>query len=98
MISATDMRGLSELNGSWKTICIWRRSGRISAELQACDVVAVEADAALRGDHPQQGKAKRRLAGPDSPTSPSVWPARTATIDAVDGFDMVDGAAQASRA
>ena len=31
-ISATDMRGESEPYGSWKTICISRRSGRIALE------------------------------------------------------------------
>ena len=27
-MSSSVMRGLSEENGSWKIICIWRRSGR----------------------------------------------------------------------
>ena len=30
MIWRIDMRGLSEAKGSWKTICIRERSGRIS--------------------------------------------------------------------
>jgi hypothetical protein len=33
MMSATDMRGLSEPNGSWNTICISRRSGRMALKL-----------------------------------------------------------------
>ena len=35
MMSATRMRGLSELNGSWKTTCISRRSGRIASRSAA---------------------------------------------------------------
>jgi hypothetical protein len=33
-ISATDMRGESEPYGSWKTICISRRSGRIAFDVR----------------------------------------------------------------
>ena len=35
MMSVIVMRGLSEENGSWKIICIWRRSGRSSGLRQA---------------------------------------------------------------
>ena len=37
-------RGLSDANGSWKTICIRRRSGRSSASSSVRDVLAVEHD------------------------------------------------------
>ena len=34
------------------------------------------------------------LPEPDSPTTPSVWPARSFRLDAVDGLDVIDGAPQ----
>ena len=59
----TVMRGLSEPNGSWKTICSSRRSGRIAAAVELGDVAAVEADAPFAGQEAQQRAAERRLAG-----------------------------------
>ena len=45
---ATLCRGFSDANGSWKTICIRRRSGRSSLVAEVGDVLPVEADAARR--------------------------------------------------
>ena len=58
------MRGLSEPNGSWNTICIRRRSGRSCAPRTAGDVGAVEADRARRSGSIRRSavRAERRLA------------------------------------
>ena len=48
------MRGLSEANGSWNTICMRRRSLRSGIAVQLGDVGALEADrAGGRLDQPQ---------------------------------------------
>ena len=95
MMSATDMRGDSEPNGSWNTICMSRRNGRISLNLQALDL-------ACRGR--RSARPRRSAAGcaspsvvlpePDSPTTPSVSPLRTSMRDAVDRLDVADHLAQ----
>ena len=51
MMSMIVMRGLSEENGSWKIICIWRRSGRSSVfghlgDVDLAAVLGAEADRA----------------------------------------------------
>ena len=69
------MRGLSEANGSWNTICIERRTGRNSLLLKG--VMSVPLSLML----PEVGSTSRStvratvdLPQPDSPTSPSVSP------------------------
>ncbi len=69
------MRGLSEANGSWNTICIERRTGRISLLLSG--VMSVPLSLML----PEVGSTSRStvratvdLPQPDSPTRPSVSP------------------------
>src|SRR5437773_2132987 len=69
------MRGLSEANGSWKTICIERRCGRSSV------LPRWVMSRPLRRMLPLVGSTSRRmlratvdLPQPDSPTSPSVSP------------------------
>ena len=71
----TVMRGFSELNGSWKTICIRRRM-RLQAPCRrsAAQVGAVEDDRALRPARSSRvmQRASVVLPLPDSPTIPSV--------------------------
>jgi hypothetical protein len=79
MISAIDMRGLSEPNGSWNTICSSRRSGRIS--LKESRSMSRPLKWILPLDEIMRARARPSvvLPEPDSPTTPSVWPARTVT-------------------
>ena len=84
MMSPTVIRGLSEPYGSWKMICISRRSAR-SRSGPARQALAVEADACRRSA--RSGDSMRPvvdLPQPDSPTSPSVSPRRDREVDAVD--------------
>ena len=63
MIAPTVMRGLSEANGSWKMICMSRRSARKSAAIERGDVPALEPDlAGGRLDQPQDAAAGGRFA------------------------------------
>ena len=73
------MRGSREANGSWKTICISRRSPRISLRVSSVSSVP------LYLTEPEVGSMRRRmqrptvdLPDPDSPTRPRVCPAPTA--------------------
>ena len=59
----TDRRGLRLPNGSWKTICISRRSGPQLAPGEALQRPAGEVDAALARQQAQHGQAQRGLAG-----------------------------------
>ena len=74
------MRGLSEPNGSWKTICSSRRSGRIALKdsLLMSRPLKLDASAATRSCR-ASARPSVVLPEPDSPTTPSVWPARTVT-------------------
>ena len=88
MIAPTRLRGLSEAYGSWKTICISRRSGRSARRVEPRDVAPVE-----HARCPTVSSCRRTrqrpsvdLPQPDSPTRPSVSPARTSKRDAVDGL------------
>ena len=63
MIWPTLLRGFSDEYGSWKIICISRRSGRMRALREARDVPAVEADRARRRiEQPHHQPRGRRLA------------------------------------
>ena len=42
MMSPTVIRGSSDANGSWKIICIFRRTRRSAAAAQLRDVLPVE--------------------------------------------------------
>ena len=62
-VCADRRRGLSEENGSWKTICIRRRSAVSAAPRGAQHVLAVEADVAAVGlDQAQHGAGGGGLA------------------------------------
>ena len=76
MIWPTRLRGLSDANGSWKTICISRRSGCIC--LRPAFVMSWPRKRIV----PSVESISRMIARdsvvfpqPDSPTSPSVSPA-----------------------
>ena len=66
------MRGFSEAYGSWKTICISRRSAVSSARPRLGDVVPVEARSSPRSARAAAGAARPVvvLPQPDSPTMP----------------------------
>ncbi len=75
MICPTRRRGFSEANGSWNTICIWRRSGSI------CLRPALVTSSPRNLIVPSVESISRMMARdmvvfpqPDSPTSPSVSP------------------------
>ena len=72
----TLLRGFSDEYGSWKMICISRRSGRSARWREARDVLAVEADRARTSASSSRtiSRAVVDLPQPDSPTMPSVSP------------------------
>jgi hypothetical protein len=68
-------RGFSEANGSWKTICMRRRSGRSSCSF------SVEMSRPSKMMRPSVGLYRRKMVRPtvdfpqpDSPTRPTVSP------------------------
>ena len=70
------MRGLSEANGSWNTICIERRYGRSAVLLSGAISSPSSLIAPLVGSTNRNTvRATVDLPQPDSPTSPSVSPA-----------------------
>jgi hypothetical protein len=77
-MSPTVMRGLSDAYGSWNTICMRRRSGRIAeAEAPAISCPAKRIDPAVGSWMRTTRRAKVDLPQPDSPTTPTVSPAAT---------------------
>ena len=76
-MSPADMRGLSEENGSWKTICISRRYGPQLRLAQMRDVAAAERDRCRPSARSAAAPCAPTvdLPQPDSPTRPSVSPA-----------------------
>ena len=85
MIEPTVRRGFSDEYGSWKIICISRRSGRSSAARELRDVAAVEARSrrAVGSSRRSSRRAVVDLPQPDSPTRPSVSPGCDVEGDAV---------------
>ena len=80
-IVPTRLRGLSDAYGSWKTICTSRRNGRM-ARVPRCSMCLPS-----KMISPSVGSSSRTmvrpsvdLPHPDSPTSPSVSPSRTAKL------------------
>ena len=92
MIEPTVCRGFSEVYGSWKIICISRRSGTISLRGQVGDVPPVELDLAAGGLEQLHDRCARRWTcrsrtrrrGRGSRRPPDV------EGDAVDGLDVAD--------
>ena len=89
------MRGLSEANGSWNTICIERRCGRNSALPRWVISLPFSLMLPLVGSTSRSTlRATVDLPQPDSPTSPSVSPDAKREADAVDGMHRADPTAQ----
>src|SRR5215831_12663917 len=78
MLSPIDMRGLSAEYGSWKTICMLRRSvlrrGPVSVCTSTPSNATVPASSSMR---PRMRRAVVDLPQPVSPTMPSVVPVST---------------------
>ena len=96
MMSPTDMRGLREPNGSWNTICMSRRNGRICLELQPLDILAQEHDRSVGGDQPQQCQPERGLAGAGLADHAERLALAHREADAIDRLDVPDRRAQKS--
>ena len=92
-MSRTVIRGLSDAYGSWKTICISRRTSRICAALEARDVAAVEDDLPRRRLRQlDQRPRQRRLAAARLADEAERLAGLDRQVDAVDGVDLSDGA------
>src|SRR5437588_3695920 len=78
MLSPIDMRGLSAEYGSWKTICMLRRSVFRCGPVSVCTSTPSNATVPASGSvRPRMRRAVVDLPQPDSPTMPSVVPAST---------------------
>src|SRR5882672_373480 len=76
MFSRMDIRGLSEEYGSWKTICMLRRSRLCARRLdQDTSRPSNSTVPPSASSSPSRSRAVVDLPQPDSPTMPSVWPA-----------------------
>ena len=96
MMSLTGIRGLSEPTGSWKMICIRRRSFLRSSPALAEDRLAVELGRPGGRRLAAGGASCPRvvLPQPDSPTRPKISPRADVEADVVDRLDVADVAAQ----
>ena len=91
MMSLTGIRGFSDPNGSWKMICIFRRSGRSSSWLSVGDVAALELDRSRRRlDQAEDRPAKRRLAAAGLADEAEDLARADVEVDAVDRVDRRD--------
>ena len=91
MIDPTVLRGFSEANGSWKIICISRRSVPEIAALGVGDVLALELDRALgRVVQAHHHAGERRLAAPRLPHQPERLALVDLQVDAVDRVHVAD--------
>ncbi len=85
------MRGFSDAYGSWKTIWISRRTGRIGAAVERGDVPAVEDDrAGGRLEQLDDRPAERRLAAARLTDDTERLAPLDRQIDAVDGAHRAD--------
>jgi hypothetical protein len=74
-MSSTGSRGFSDAYGSWKTIWISRRSGRIAARLSPTSSRPLYlTEPSVAGCRLRIARPVVDLPQPDSPTSPSVSP------------------------
>ena len=80
MMSDTDMRGDSEPYGSWNTICMLRRCGRISLKRSSCSGLPMNTIGPSEEISRRMARPSVVLPEPDSPTTPSVSPLRTSTL------------------
>ena len=85
MIVPTVRRGFSDEYGSWKIICISRRSGLISLALRsAISRPSKRTEPDVGCSSRSSSRAVVDLPQPLSPTIPNVSPRRTSKRDAVD--------------
>ena len=85
-ICPTRWRGLRDAYGSWKIICISRRSGCIARPRSADDLLPFEAHRAGGGrDQLQDGAAERRFAGARLADEAECLAFLDGEADAVDG-------------
>ncbi len=94
MIWLTDSRGDSDPNGSWKTICMSLRKGRISRVGEAVDAFSNVGDRPFGGDEPQDREPERRLAGAGFADDAERLAGAQLERQAVDRLDVVDRAPQ----
>ena len=79
------MRGFSDANGSWKTICSLRRMARSSRRPSARRSWPSKRISPASGSIRRSARRARvDLPQPDSPTRPSVSPASSSSVDVVD--------------
>ena len=98
-IVPTVCRGFSDEYGSWKIICMSRRSGRIWPLRQVRDVAALEDDlAAGRLEQPGEQPAGGRLAAAGLADQAERLARADVEVDAVDGLHRADLALQQSPA
>ena len=81
MIEPTVLRGFSDEYGSWKIICISRRSAFSSSPLMcAISLPSKRIDPSVGSISRSSSRAVVDLPQPDSPTIPSVSPRRTSKL------------------
>ena len=91
MMEPTVFRGLSEAYGSWKTICMSRRSVPELPPFRLRDVVAVEPDLPLgRVVEPHHDAGERRLPAAGLADEPDRLARVDLEIDAVDRVHVAD--------
>ena len=98
MIEPTVLRGFSDEYGSWKIICISRRSAFSSAPLMcAISRPSNLIEPAVGLHQPQQQPRGRRLAAAGLAHEPERLAAHDVERDAVDGLHRADLAAEEAR-
>ena len=81
MIAPTRLRGFSEAYGSWNTICSSRRTGRsLRRDSREMSWPSNTMEPLVSGYSRAMHRASVDLPQPDSPTSPSVSPARSSML------------------
>ena len=91
MICPTDMRGFSDENGSWKTICMRERSGFIRCREKSSMALPLKEDfAAVVRNQPKQRLAERRLAGAGFANKARAFRAAHGDVETVDRNELAE--------
>ena len=94
-MSAADMRGFNDENGSWKIICIWRRSGAVAVlPRRVTSLPAITIDRRSARMRRITVRATVDLPQPELADQPQRLARADREADPVDGVDLTDGAAQ----
>ena len=80
MMSEIDMRGESDPKGSWNTICMSRRNGRICLNFKPWISLPRKTIGPFEEISRRMARPSVVLPEPDSPTTPSVSPLRISTL------------------